>query len=94
MAKRSRPGGRHARPTEPGRPGSQAEEAVRVAERLAAPSLGSTRAGLPLRVPRAHLVPGAFSGGDDAPTQRSAEEVRGRLNDHQEGVRRARHPSP
>ena len=97
MAKRARPGGGArppdtARPPEPARRGgTPVEEAARVAERLAAPSSTSTRAGLPRRVPSAHLVPGAFSGGDESPVAtRSAEEVRSRLDDYQDGVRRAR----
>ncbi|MFL6129309.1 MAG: hypothetical protein ACJ73E_09615 [Mycobacteriales bacterium] len=78
------------RPSEPAGPGTPLEEAARVAERLSTPSPTGTRAGLPRRVPAAHLVPGAFSGGEAAATLRSAEQVRSRLDDYQEGVRRAR----
>jgi hypothetical protein len=100
VAKRSRPGGAarpvdRVRPAEPVRSGTPVEEAARVAERLAAPSPTSTRAGLPRRVPAAHLVPGAFSGGDEpAAAARSAEEVRSRLDDYTDGVRRARRAGP
>jgi hypothetical protein len=83
------------RRSEPVRPGTPVEEAARVAERLARPNPTSTRAGLPRRVPAAHLVPGAFSGGDEpAVAERSAEEVRSRLDDYTDGVRRARRAGP
>ena len=49
--------------------------------------------GLPRRMPNAHLVPGAYSGGKAASPQRSAEEIRRRVADYQEGVRRARPPA-
>jgi hypothetical protein len=96
VAKRTRPraAARSAEPSgtpEPSRPATPVEEAARVAERLSTPTVTSTRAGLPRRVPAAHLVPGAFSGGDEPATAaRSAEEVRSRLDDYQDGVRRAR----
>ena len=96
MAKRTRPGGTAraadpARRGDPARKGTPAEESARVAERLAAPSPTSTRAGLPRRVPSAHLVPGAFSGSEQPPAPtRSADEVRSRLDDYTDGVRRAR----
>lgn len=90
MAKAARPDGWFARPAGPS---STVEEATRVAGRLAAPSEGTTRAGLPQRTPKAHLVPGAFETGgsdtDGAP-QRSAEDVRDRLRGYRSGVRRAR----
>ena len=70
------------------------EEAARVVERLSTPTVTSTRAGLPRRVPAAHLVPGAFSGDDEPAVTRSAEEVRSRLDEYQEGLRRARPPAP
>ena len=72
-------------------PSTTVEEAARVAARLAAPSETATRAGLPLRRSRAHLVPGAFEDGEaaDAP-QRSADDVRDRLRGYQSGVRKAR----
>jgi hypothetical protein len=73
--------------------GRAADESARVVSRLATPSLGVTRAGLPVRVPKAHLVPGSFPaepGAEDAAPTRSAEEVRNRLEDYQRGVRRGR----
>ena len=103
MAKRARAGGaarsvdrtRPAESSASARPGTPVEEAARVVERLSTPSPTSTRAGLPRRVPAAHLVPGAFSGGDEpAVAARSAEEVRSRLDDYTDGVRRARRASP
>ena len=67
------------------------EESARVAARLATPSETATRAGLPLRRSRAHLVPGAFAegAGPEAP-QRSADDVRDHLRGYQSGIRRAR----
>lgn len=98
MAQTARPDEWFARPADPAGPGSTVEEAAKVASRLSAPSRGATRAGLPQRVPRAHLVPGAFEGGDAGPRsstrdgapQRSAEDVRERLQGYQQGVRRGR----
>ncbi len=72
-------------------PSSTVDEATRIAGRLAAPAEHSTGAGLPLRTPRAHLVPGAFAG-EPGPPERSADEVRDTLRGHQSGVRRARRP--
>ena len=65
-----------------------AEESARVAARLATPSDEATRAGLPLRRSRAHLVPGAFETGPEpqAP-RRSPEELRERMR----GFRRGPH---
>jgi hypothetical protein len=75
-----------------GGPSEPVEEAHRVAARLATPSDTATRAGLPLRRSRAHLVPGAFESGAAAEApQRSADEVRDRLRGYHSGVRRARH---
>jgi hypothetical protein len=58
-----------------------------------------TQAGLPKRVPKAHLVPGSAAPRHEAkeapaPTPlppRSAEAVRGRMSSFQQGVRRGRH---
>jgi len=76
---------------------SPADEGWRAAERLLQPtSGGTTRAGLPMRVPQAHLMPG----GADVPTPppppgppayRSPEAVRSRLASYHQGVRRGRH---
>jgi hypothetical protein len=75
---------------------SPADEGWRAAERLLSPTTGGvTRSGLPMRVPQAHLVPGAA---DQAPappptpgTSRSPEAVRSRLASYHQGVRRGRH---
>jgi signal transduction histidine kinase len=97
----SRPGARPPVPRpEQGPEGwqSPADEGWRAAERLLSPTTGgTTRAGLPVRVPQAHLVPG----GADAPppppvapgppTYRSPEAVRSRLASYHQGVRRGRH---
>ena len=75
---------------------SPADEGWRAAERLLSPTTGGvTRAGLPMRVPQAHLVPGAAdSMPSPAPlptTSRSPEAVRSRLASYHQGVRRGRH---
>jgi len=100
VAKATGPDGWFVRPIGPAEPGSTLDEAATVAGRLTAPSRTATRAGLPLREPRAHLVPGAFSGAEppatgagDAP-RRSAEEIRDRLGGYQRGLRRARQADP
>jgi hypothetical protein len=75
---------------------SPADEGWRAAERLLSPTTGGvTRAGLPMRVPQAHLVPG---GADPLPppaptptASRSPEAVRSRLASYHQGVRRGRH---
>lgn len=58
----------------------------------------TTAAGLPKRVPKSNLVPGSVesrskSGARPAPTtsSRSAEDVRGRMSNFQQGIRRGRH---
>lgn len=87
----------------PGHPGdseswqSPADEGWRAAERLLAPTTGgTTRAGLPMRVPQAHLMPGAADTPPAPPpvpsaTARSPEAVRSRLASYHQGVRRGRH---
>jgi hypothetical protein len=76
---------------------SPADEGWRAAERLLAPTTGgTTRAGLPMRVPQAHLMPGAAETPPaPAPVQsataRSPEAVRSRLASYHQGVRRGRH---
>lgn len=88
MAETARPEGWFARPIGPS---PAADEATRVAGRLAAPSEGATPAGLPTRTPKAHLVPGAFTGGAaEEPPHRSADEVRDRLSGFQRGTRKGR----
>lgn len=84
-------GGKRPADAEP----DHAEESSRVARRLTAPETGGlSRAGLPIRTPRAHLVPGAFStpsGADDLGVpDRSAEEMRRHLDGYRAGVDRAR----
>lgn len=90
MAEATRPEGWFARPIGPS---GTTEEASRVAGRLAVPSEGATGAGLPVRTPKAHLVPGAFEEGppEDGP-RRSAEEVRDKLRGFRTGVERGRAP--
>jgi hypothetical protein len=62
----------------------------------------TTNAGLPKRVPKAHLVPGSAapkheakepSGDMQSPSlpPRTADAVRGRMSSFQQGVRRGRH---
>jgi hypothetical protein len=72
-------------------PSPTAEESARVAARLATPSDEATRAGLPVRRSRAHLVPGAFEAGPEpeAP-RRSPEELRERMRGYRRGLRTPR----
>ena len=77
---------------------SPADEGWRAAGRLLAPTTGGvTRAGLPMRVPQAHLVPGAADSplpppaAQAASPSRSPEAVRSRLASYHQGVRRGRH---
>jgi hypothetical protein len=68
-----------------------AEESARVTARLATPSDYVTRAGLPLRQSRAHLVPGAYeSGAEPSAPHRSPEELRERMRGYRSGQRRPR----
>jgi hypothetical protein len=74
----------------PGDEGWQAAESL-----LGQPSDAQTQAGLPKRVPKAHLIPG--SAAPKTPTTRapaaprSADSIRGRMSSYQQGVRRGRH---
>ena len=76
---------------------SPADEGWRAAERLLQPtSGGTTRAGLPMRVPQAHLMPGGADvppppPAPGPPAYRSPEAVRSRLASYHQGVRRGRH---
>jgi hypothetical protein len=77
---------------------SPADEGWQKAERLLQPtSGGTTRAGLPMRVPQAHLMPGGAEAPSAAPPEpvrpayRSPEAVRSRLASYHQGVRRGRH---
>jgi hypothetical protein len=76
----------------PAGPSEPVEESVRIAARLATPSDGATRAGLPVRRSRAHLVPGAFetAPAPAEPPHRSADEIRDRLRGFHSGLRKAR----
>ena len=67
---------------------ASAEESARVTARLATPSDSATRAGLPLRRSRAHLVPGAYETGPEpeAP-RRSPDELRERMRGYRSGLR-------
>jgi len=90
VAEATRAEGWFARPIGPS---GTVEEASRVAGKLAAPSERATRAGLPMRTPKAHLVPGAFEeGAPEGAPRRSAEEVRDRLRGYHSGVERGRAP--
>jgi signal transduction histidine kinase len=77
---------------------SPADEGMRAAQALAAPSAGdTTQAGLPRRVPRANLVPGSVGGGDDAEADapvRSPDAARTRMTSFQRGVREGRAATP
>jgi hypothetical protein len=69
-----------------------ADEGWALASRAAAPAVGgTTRSGLPKRVPQAQLVPGgvATRGGRDR-TRRTPDEVRGLLSAYHRGVQRGR----
>jgi hypothetical protein len=76
-----------------------ADEGWQLAEALLAPVSETTGAGLPKRVPKAHLVPGSAAARpgntqqSEAPPlpPRSADAVRGRMSSFQRGVRRGRH---
>jgi hypothetical protein len=74
---------------------SPADEGWRAAEVVHAPSSGGvTPAGLPKRVPRANLVPGAVAGAEagasSATPARSAAATRDRFSSFQQGSRRGR----
>jgi signal transduction histidine kinase len=75
---------------------SPADEGWRAAQVAVTPEAGgNTTAGLPMRVPRANLVPGSVGGGGgeeskDAPPVRSADTIRNRMSSFQRGVREAR----
>ncbi|MFI9384018.1 nitrate- and nitrite sensing domain-containing protein [Kutzneria sp. NPDC052558] len=94
-------------PTRPSRPAaarsnewtSPGDEGWHAAESLLNQAPDSqTNAGLPKRVPKAHLIPGSAAPKTPAavPTRapaapRSADSVRGRMSSFQQGVRRGRH---
>jgi signal transduction histidine kinase len=81
------------------RPRSAAEDAWRTAadegwqRAMAAaepPDAGTTRSGLPKRVPQAQLVPGGVQTGSRNQQRRSPDEVRGLLSAYHRGVQRGR----
>ncbi len=51
---------------------------------------GTTRSGLPKRVPQAQLVPGGVKSGQRKENRRSPDEVRGLLSAYHRGVQRGR----
>ena len=51
---------------------------------------GTTRSGLPKRVPQAQLVPGGVQAGPHHQNRRSPDEVRGLLSAYHRGVQRGR----
>ena len=83
---------------------SPADEGWRAAQVVAAPAAGeTTTAGLPKRIPRANLVPGSITGGQDsegtapaaaAAPARTAEDIRSRMSSFQRGVREGRAAAP
>jgi len=76
---------------------SPADEGWQAAEVAHAPvSAGTTRAGLPKRVPKANLVPGGVStpAGPAQPPSRSAAQARDRLASFQQGIRDGRAAAP
>ncbi|MFC0430255.1 nitrate- and nitrite sensing domain-containing protein [Kutzneria buriramensis] len=79
--------------TSPGDEGWQAAESL-----LSQAPDAQTQAGLPKRVPKAHLIPGSAAPKNPAAAAtrspaapRSADSVRGRMSSFQQGVRRGRH---
>jgi hypothetical protein len=69
-----------------------ADEGWARASRAAEPTTGgTTRSGLPKRVPQAQLVPGGIEPkGGRASTRRTPDEVRGLLSAYHRGVQRGR----
>ena len=74
---------------------SPADEGWQAAEVAQAPvSSGTTRAGLPKRVPQANLVPGGINASVSPASPRSAAQTRERMASFQQGVRNARAVTP
>jgi hypothetical protein len=70
-----------------------ADEGWALASRAAEPTTtGTTRSGLPKRVPQAQLVPGGVAAATSGPdrTRRTPDEVRGLLSAYHRGVQRGR----
>jgi signal transduction histidine kinase len=79
----------------PGGWSSPADEGWQAAGVARAPvSSGTTRAGLPKRVPMANLVPGSAGAGAAPPPPRSAARTRERMASFQQGIRNARAATP
>jgi signal transduction histidine kinase len=74
---------------------SPADEGWQAAEVAQAPvSSGTTRAGLPKRVPKANLVPGGVGASTAPASPRSAAQTRERMASFQQGIRNARGLTP
>jgi hypothetical protein len=74
---------------------SPADEGWQAAEVAQAPvSSGTTRAGLPKRVPKANLVPGGVNAAAAPASPRSAAQTRERMAGFQQGIRNARAVTP
>jgi hypothetical protein len=74
---------------------SPADEGWQAAEVAQAPvSSGTTRAGLPRRVPKANLVPGGVNAAAAAASPRSAAQTRERMAGFQQSIRNARAVTP
>jgi hypothetical protein len=93
------PGGAPRSPVPPPPPGpdddswrTAADDGWRAAAAAAQPTTaGTTRSGLPKRVPAAQLVPGAVDARDtDAHAKRTPDNVRGLLSAYHRGVQRGR----
>ena len=54
------------------------------------PDAGTTRSGLPKRMPQAQLVPGGVQTGGRNQNRRNPDEVRGLLSAYHRGVQRGR----
>ncbi|SNY51903.1 nitrate- and nitrite sensing domain-containing protein [Paractinoplanes atraurantiacus] len=79
------------RPAEEDRWKTAADDGWKRAMAAAEPvDAGTTRSGLPKRVPQAQLVPGGVQPGPKAQNRRSPDEVRGLLSAYHRGVQRGR----
>ncbi|GAA0515272.1 histidine kinase [Paractinoplanes deccanensis] len=79
------------RPAEEDRWKTAADEGWKRAMAAAEPvDAGTTKSGLPKRVPQAQLVPGGVQAGPRAQNRRSPDEVRGLLSAYHRGVQRGR----
>ncbi|XVU26277.1 nitrate- and nitrite sensing domain-containing protein [Actinoplanes sp. CA-054009] len=79
------------RPAEEDRWKTAADDGWKLAMAAAEPvDAGTTKSGLPKRVPQAQLVPGGVQPGPKAQNRRSPDEVRGLLSAYHRGVQRGR----